>query len=186
MTHPRVTDSPERGLDSPTAGAPVGAPGLALALAGPLALGALIGLPLSAATAALEAGAVSALVVGLAATMVPALYIATALVGLAPAAGEFAACALAGLRSAGIAMLGFAAPAAFLIATSGPEATAALGGVALLGGVLLGLRSLYVRLLGDADSILGALLFFGWSAIALAVGARLFFETPAVSASMGG
>jgi hypothetical protein len=160
--------------------------GLALALAGPLALGALIGLPLSAAAAALEAGAVSALMLGLAATMVPALYIATALVGLAPGAGEFGAAVLAGLRSAGTAMLGLAAPAAFLVATSNIEAAAVIGGAALLGGTLIGLRRLYARLLGDADSILGAVLFIGWSAIALVVGGRLFFETPAVRASIGG
>ena len=169
-------DGARPGMD----GARVGARTLALAVSGPAALGAAIGARFGIAALATRAALTPAIVVGVTALMVPALYIAASLVGEAPPMGRFGAAAAAGLRAAGIAMLGLTGPALFLIGTArGTAAVWLVGGGALFAGVLVGLRALYRALFGEGLAPNLRLVVFGsWSAVAMAIGARLLVGAP--------
>src|SRR5207302_7618200 len=91
---------------------------LALALAGPLAAGAVLGLPGGASAVAGRGLGITAVLLGVAALTAPMLYVGVSLAGVAPAAATW----LKGGRRAAIAcgtlLLGVTPPLAFLLATS--------------------------------------------------------------------
>jgi hypothetical protein len=141
------------------------------ALGGPIAIGAIAGMHTGPFAIAHDAVAAPAIVFGVTALMIPALYIATAFAGIAPPARGFTAGVGEGLRACGVALLGLAAPAAFLAATAGSaEAAAVLGAAALVAAALVGLRALYVRLFGRGE-IVHRMIFAAWSGMALLLGA---------------
>jgi hypothetical protein len=145
--------------------------GALAALGGPVAIGAIAGMQTGPFAIAHDAVAAPAIVLGVTALMIPALYIATAFAGIAPPARGFASGVGDGLRACGVALFGLAAPAAFLAATTGSaEAAAALSAASLVAAVLVGLRALYIRLFGSGE-IVHRMIFAAWSAMALLLGA---------------
>jgi hypothetical protein len=145
--------------------------GALCALGGPIAIGAIAGMQSGPFAVAHDAVAAPAIVLGVTALMIPALYIATAFAGIAPPARGFTAGVGEGLRACGVALLGLVAPAAFLAATArSAEAAAALGAGSLVAAVLVGLRALYIRLF-DRGEVVHRMIFAAWSGLALLLGA---------------
>jgi hypothetical protein len=157
----------------------------ALAAAGPLVIGAILGLGGihgAGQTGALDALGAAALLplmlLGVTAAMIPALYIATSMAGAAPPAREVGRAVVRGFRSCGVAMLGLAAPAAFLLATTGGAGAAALlGGLIVCAGAFAGLRVLFAALFAEVlEPFIVRLVFGFWALVALGIGARMYAQ----------
>lgn len=148
------------------------------ALAGPVAIGAIAGLPRGLFGIAHEAVATPLTVLGVTALMLPALYIAMAFAGASVAGGTFARGAGRALAACGLTMLGLAAPCAFLTATAvSAGAAAAIGAAATTAGSLVGLHVLHRALLpAPAARASHSLVFAAWSSVALAIGALITFN----------
>lgn len=155
------------------------------AAAGPLVIGAILGL--GGIHGAGQAGALDALgaavilpliLAGVTAAMVPALYIATSIAGAAPPAREVGSAVVRGFRSCGVTMLGLAAPAAFLLATTqSPDAAALLGALIVCAGACAGLRVLFAALFAEVlEPITVRLVFAFWALVALGIGARMYVQ----------
>ena len=145
-----------------------------LAAGGPMAVGAALGMirgPLAVLPSVL---AMPAVLAGVAAVMIPALYIGAALAGVAPPARDVAGAVARAFRACGVVMLGLTAPALFLLATTHALATP-LGGAVLAAGVLAGLRVLFGDLFA-APSPLVACAFGAWSLVAMALGTHLYID----------
>ncbi|HEU5058558.1 MAG TPA: hypothetical protein VFU21_18625 [Kofleriaceae bacterium] len=142
------------------------------ALAGPVAIGAAIGQSLGPFAAAHHAIALPATIVGVAALVVPALYIGGALTGAAPPMGAFASAIGRALRALGVCLLGFTPPAAFLVATNpGVEAAELVGAGILAVAAAIALRTLYDQLFAGGRPLLHHKLLYGlWSALTLIIG----------------
>jgi hypothetical protein len=158
-------------------------PGYALPAAaalGPIALGAVIGSHLGPWTAAREAVLIPALIVGLTAVTVPALYIAMVATGSRLTAPGLARAVARGLEAIGIALLGLAGPLAFVLATAPVPRLGVLAGAAGLAvAALLGIQRVRVAIrtdAGGAASPIDSGLFLAWAAIALILGASLYFD----------
>lgn len=176
-----------------------------LALAGPMALGAVIGLRGGVAPMAMASLTLPAVLGGIAAMTIPALYIGSTLAGVAPPAPVAASAVVRAARANGVVLLGLAAPAAFLIATTTGGGGTAIGFLALGAAALASLRVVFAGMFpatprcvrcnvdhtGDGrfcsacgralDVDLGArvrvwAVFTAWSVVALALGARLMFD----------
>jgi hypothetical protein len=126
-----------------------------------------------------EAAMVTAIVVGLSVFMIPALYIATTLVGAAPSAQQVGSSAACALRAGGTLLLGLAPATVFLIATSETRLLVwILGFLALALAMLASLRILFSELFTTASARLRALpVFLIWAAVSLGLGAHLFART---------
>ena len=146
-----------------------------LAAAGPVAVGAAIGLPFGPFAVARQAIALPATIIGVAALVVPALYIGGALAGIAPPMKPFAGAVVAALRALGVCLLGLTPPAAFLIASNpGVEAAGLVGAGALVVAAAVALRTLYEGLFEPGRPLLHhKLLYVGWSGLTLLVGGLL-------------
>ncbi len=141
----------------------------ALAVSGPAALGLCAGLSTGPRLGPILG--VPAVVIGVTALMIPALYIATALAGVAPPLGRLARSASEALASFGLIGLGCGPALAFLVIT----ATAASAVEALLGGALLvasavGLRVLFANAFEGARA---GFVFVQWSLVTIGIGAHL-------------
>jgi hypothetical protein len=149
-----------------------------LALAGPMAIGAILGLQQGVQTLGpiRDSLVLPLVLLGVTAAMIPALYIATSLAGAAPPAQYVGAAVLRSLRACGITMLGLAAPAAFLLATSKSSALVILlGGAITAAGVLAGLRVLSADLFDHQRHTLSARVVFAiWALVSLSIGARMY------------
>jgi hypothetical protein len=151
---------------------------VAIAAAGPTALGAIISLRLANPAPAI---AIPAVVLGVAAATLPALYIATAVTGAAPPLDHVARAVGRALFALGLAALGLAAPLLFLTTTT-TDAGAAYGltSVALVTALAIGLRVLHRELWGPGlRTIALDLTFLAWAVSALIIGARLYAELAA-------
>src|SRR5688572_15395751 len=105
---------------------------LAAAAAGPIAIGAVLGLPFGLGRVAVQAAALPAIFAGVALVMAPALYIAASLVARpAPHARDVARSFLEGLRASGTMLIGLAAPTAFLLVTTRTQRGALVVGAAV-------------------------------------------------------
>lgn len=146
--------------------------GALCAVGGPVVIGTIVGMPSGPFAAGHGALATPAILFGVTALMVPALYIATAFAGVAPPARRFAGAIGDGLRVCGVALLGLAAPAGFLAATSETAAAASLAGAgALVASVLIGLRGLHRRLFADrSPDLVHLAIYGGWSLLAMTLG----------------
>jgi hypothetical protein len=147
--------------------------GAICAVGGPAAIGAIVGMQSGLFAAAHEALAAPAILFGVTALTIPALYIATAFARIAPPARRFARAVGEGLSGCGIALLGLAAPTAFLAATTGTAESASLvGAAAIAAAILVGMRALYLRLFeGAGTRIVHHIIYGCWSALALLLGA---------------
>jgi len=150
---------------------------VACAAAGPLAVGAVLALRLHDPAPFI---AVPAVVFAVAALTLPALYIATAVVGAAPPVGKVMRAVGRALCSLGLVMAGFAMPLLFLGASAGEGTAFALGAVTVAVSAVIALRVLHAALYEGAFPVTGrGLLFWTWAVIALVIGARLFGEMTA-------
>lgn len=146
--------------------------GLALAVGGPVACGALLAARTGAAS---PLAATPAIVFGVLAATGPALYIATAAVGGAPPLGRVLRGFVTGLGAFGIALAGLLLPAVFLALSSlAPATTVIVVTAALAGAAGVGLRRLAAELgpLGMGAS----LVFLGWAAATLGIAGRLWLD----------
>lgn len=155
--------------------------GLAVAIGGPTLIGALIGLGTGGGLAgAVQHGfTLTAIIVGVAALTLPALYVGAAMNGLAPPLRDAARASQAAMVDAGIVMLGLAPVLAFFALTASSGATVlVLVHLLLAIGLLIPMQALYVRVFADADRQHVALsLFAAWALVALAMGWKFFFDT---------
>jgi hypothetical protein len=162
---------------APDQGAPRPWQSMALAaLGGPVALGAIVGLEIGPLAALSKSLALPAVLAGVAAVMVPALYISATITGVAPPARDMARSLARGFRACGLVMLGLAAPALFLLATTQTSDVAVVvGGGVTAAGVLVGLRVLFADLF-ERGALLARAAFAVWSLVALIMGMRLYAE----------
>jgi len=146
---------------------------------GPVAVGAALGLPFGPRALLIEAAVVPAVVLGLTLLMLPALYIGTSLLGVAPPAGATVTTVGCALRASGTVLLGLAAPTAFLLATTtDPRLVRLLAVVVVAASVLCGLRILYLSMFHSRGTHLRALpVFVAWAFVCGAIGARLLTST---------
>jgi hypothetical protein len=146
---------------------------VACATAGPVALGGVLATRLASVEPVI---ALPAIVLGVTAVTVPALYIATAATGSAPSAERMASAVGRALAAIGLVLLGLATPVWFLVATSSEMFTAvALGSATLAAAALFGLAALYRTLFtGQVPSLVRDGLFLTWALVALVIGARLY------------
>ncbi|MBL8622440.1 MAG: hypothetical protein JNK64_14090 [Myxococcales bacterium] len=147
---------------------------VASAAAGPLAVGAVITLRVHDPAPLV---AVPAVVFAVAALTLPALYIATAVVGAAPPIGDVVRAVGRALHALGLVHLGLVLPLAFLVASSGPGTAFALGAITVATGAAIALKVLRAALFDDgAPAGRMVVLFWSWAAVALVIGGRLFGE----------
>jgi hypothetical protein len=146
-----------------------------LALSGPIALGAVLGLGSGSRAIFAQSLLLPCLVVGLTLALAPALYIGLSLAGGAPPALAVLGELRKGLMSTGIVMAGLSPAVAFLVVSSGARTGSVLLGIAVAGGAaLIGLRQLFRGLLDKTPSKERfALIFVPWAMIALALGTDL-------------
>ncbi|MBA2544695.1 MAG: hypothetical protein H0V17_33940 [Deltaproteobacteria bacterium] len=148
---------------------------LALAAAGPIAIGGVL---------ALRAGdpsplaATPAIVFGIAAATCPALYIAIAATKQAPTLAGVVRALGTSFGAFGIALAGLVLPALFLSLSSTSEITTfAVCSVVLGGAAVLAM----VRLAGELapKTFMGGLVCFVWAAATLGIAGRLWFDLAA-------
>ena len=153
--------------------------GLFVAGAGPLLMGAVLGLPAGAAGMLRQGWMLPAVVFGVAALMAPALYIGMSLVGVSPPAAEVAKAFAESLRACGTVLAGLAPATAFLLATAdGDWAVWVFGIAAVASAALLGVRRLFNELRTREASLLRSLpLYLAWALVSLGLGLHFFLQT---------
>jgi len=152
--------------------APISKSSLLLTLAGPLAVGAIMGTKHGVLSVGLCALLVPASIFGVALIMAPVLYIGLTLLGAAPSARAVGEAMLGALKASGLVMLGLS-PALISLSSSVPSEASSLvlGTLALMVAVLIGVRALFGKLLGPARSWLRALPVVAvWTPVALGLG----------------
>ncbi len=155
------------------------------AVAGPATAGLCYGLATDLPTALHLAALLPALVLGVAALMIPALYVGSALAGVAPPGRAFARAALDALDDLGVTLLGLSPALAFLVvAAQHASWSAVFELIAVATAVGLALRSLYLRLFSTpaadddvsppllAHHLRALPLFGGWSLVSVGLGLR--------------
>jgi len=153
---------------------------IALAAAGPVAVGGILAARAHDASPMLAAPAI---VFGVVAATGPALYIATAAAGNAPQLAAVIRAFGVALGAFGLALAGLLLPAAFLSLSSVSVATtltATSGAVAIAG--YLGLRRLATELkahspdAGIQPSLVGGVVFLVWAVTTAAIAGRLWWD----------
>lgn len=141
-------------------------------------LGAAAGIDRGVFAVVHDAAALPASVALVAMVLVPALYIATSMMGLAIGLSDLGAAVVAGLRACGVAALGLVAPMLFLLVTTANSAASrVLVSAVLLFVAVLGLRAIHARLYGEAGRAPGiAALYLLWSLIFLGIGAKVAMQ----------
>jgi hypothetical protein len=147
---------------------------IAVAAAGPVFLGAVLSARLGAPTPVV---ALPLVVAGLTALTVPALYIASAAIGAAPAPHVIAGAVGRALAALGAALCGLAVPLAFLAWSASATTGVVLGSLALVVAAGFALGALYRSLFaGQSASFSRDALFAVWATVALGIGARLYVD----------
>lgn len=149
----------------------------ACAIGGPIAAGAVLGLPLGAAALATRATMLPAIYFGVMALMVPALYIAITMVGRAPPAHEVAVAVGRAARACGLVWLGLAPAAAFVLTSIQGRDVIAAGGTAIVwAGVVIALRVLWDELAMWRAPWGSQGIFIVWALVAQGIGGRLVVD----------
>lgn len=150
---------------------------LALAVAGPVAIGGLLAIRAASIT---PLAAAPAIVFGVVAATSPALYIATAALGAAPPLAQVARAFAVALAAFGVALAGLVLPAAFLSLSSlSPTTTIAVATGALAAAAVLALRRLARELAAPGGSWLASVVFLVWAAATAGIGGRLWLDLAA-------
>jgi hypothetical protein len=148
---------------------------LALAAAGPVAIGAILALRFQTPS---PLGMVPAITFGVVGVTSPALYIATAISGDAPTLAQMARALQLSLGAFGIALAGLILPAAFLSLSSIESITTiGVATVALAGAAVLALVRLAVELGREkpTTSLLRVFVFGAWTIATIGIAARLWW-----------
>ncbi len=150
-----------------------------LAIGGPVAMGAVIGMQFNLFFLVREAAILPLIVCGVAIMMIPVLYIGLNLVDVAPSVRQVAMAVLRGARISGVVLLGLVPPTIFLLATTQNGVLVNwLGATLLATAACAALRVLYMDLFGGQSvSIRAASLFAAWSLVSMGIGASLYFDT---------
>ncbi|MBA3464520.1 MAG: hypothetical protein H0T46_31605 [Deltaproteobacteria bacterium] len=148
---------------------------LALAAAGPIAIGGILAVHGTSPTPLV---AVPAVVFGVVAATAPALYIATAAAGTAPSLATVVRAFGVAIGAFGIALAGLLLPAAFLsLSSTSPSTTFVVATAALGGAGLLALRRLGKELApARVTSLTSGTVFLVWSAATLGIAGRLWWD----------
>jgi|GEM_PF-2173764 len=149
---------------------------LALAAAGPVAIGAILAMRFQTASPVAMVPAITFGVVGVTS---PALYIATAVSGDAPTLAQMARSLRVSLGAFGIALAGLILPAAFLSLSSIENmTTVGVVTVALAGAAVLALVRLAVELGREkpTTSLLRLFVFGAWTIATIGIAARLWWS----------
>lgn len=145
---------------------------VALAAAGPLALGGVLAARTGDPT---PLAAVPAIVFGVVAATAPALYIAIAAAGDAPPLGRVARAFAIAIGAFGLALAGLVLPAAFLSLSSlSPVTTSVVVSAALGGAALLGMRRLASEL--ETTTLTSLVVIVVWAAATLGIAGRLWYD----------
>jgi hypothetical protein len=157
---------------------PIRALDLARMFLGPASAGLSIGLRSGVATSLMKAMELPLVLGAVAVLMVPALYIAGALVGIAPSARALLSHAIDAMKTGSVVLVGLAPASAFLTITSADPAIAAPLGLAALGlAAVVAFRSLYRGMFEDLEEHGRALiLFFAWAFVATGIGGKLVYS----------
>jgi hypothetical protein len=145
---------------------------LTLAVAGPLAIGAILA---GRAEDVAPLAAVPAIVFGVLAATSPALYIAIAATGDAPPLRTVARAIGIALGAFGVALAGLVLPVAFL-SFSSINVTTTIGvcSAALAGAGVLAARRLASEL--DSRSVVARLVFYVWTLATVGIAGRLWWD----------
>mgnify|MGYP003631980566 CR=1 FL=1 len=158
-----------------------GGPGAALFIGvlGCAGLGATAGIDSGMFAVAHDAAVLPMAVALLTVLLVPALFVAASLSGLAIRLPDLGSAVAEGLRASGIASLGLIGPVLFLLASTDSSAVSRLlVSAVLLFVAVLGLRAIYVRLFRDAlPFVTGLVLYLCWSLVFLGIGAKVVLQT---------
>jgi hypothetical protein len=147
------------------------------AIGGPVAAGAVLGLPLGVTALAARATMLPAIYFSVMALMVPALYIGITLIGRAPPAREIAVAVGRAARACGLVWLGVAPAAAFVLTSIQGRDVIAAGGMAMIWvGVAIALRVLWDELGMFQAPVPAKLLFIAWAVVAQGIGGRMVVE----------
>lgn len=145
---------------------------LALAAAGPIAIGGVLALRAGDAS---PVAATPAIVFGIAAATCPALYIAIAATKGGPTLAEVARALATACGAFGIALAGLILPALFLSLSSTSELTTVAVCSAVLGGAaLIAMIRLVIEL--SPRTFGAAVVWFAWSLATLGIAGRLWFD----------
>ena len=146
-----------------------------LGLAGPIALGAVLGLGAGVRTMLTQSVLLPCLIVGLTLSLVPALYIGLSLTGSAPPPWKGAAVVAKALVASGIVMAGLSPAVSFLVVSASARGyDRDLGFLVAGSAALVGMRQLASGLLESTPRRERSMLVFAaWSLVALSLGADL-------------
>lgn len=155
-----------------------GRAGAVAAALGPFAAGACLAAPGGPLLMAKIGAAMLLITAGVAALMLPALYIASAFVGAGGSARQLIHAAASALVDSGALLLGLAPALLFLVTTSTSELAAVLLFHAALGlATVIALRGLYARAFGgSAGALLAVPLFVLWSLVGVGLAEHLVFQ----------
>jgi hypothetical protein len=163
---------------------------LAIALAGPILEGAILGLRAGPRAMLVFGLGLPAIVAAVTLLTTPTLYVGGAVVGDRRSLGEVAAAAGRALHALGLALLGLAPLSLLLAATLPAPAVVPAQGVALLlVGLMIALHRLSselgVQVATGPRRRAGQLLFTGYTAVTFIIGARLFHDLALFSERFG-
>lgn len=151
---------------------------LLLMAGGPALIGASMGIPLGFSSVLHRAITLPAIVIGLSFLMISTLYIFSAMAQIAPDPSKVLTETMKALLIAGTAMFGFALPLLFLVSTSSSGIVQSVfGPLAILVGLCLGLRSLYLSLFTGHAHHKALPIFIFWSLTCMGIGLKLMTST---------
>jgi len=158
-----------------TAPETIGVQTVAIALAGPAALGACTGLMASPSTTLVLALSLPMVVLGVGLITMPGFYVATALMGFAPRANTMLGTALLACKDLGVVMLGLT-PALLLTVSSLPNSEQALiaGTLAMYVASIVGVRAFYHRLVETFEDARIIPLYIGWVLLSAGLGWQFY------------
>jgi hypothetical protein len=154
--------------------------GVGWLLAGPVVLGAVLGLPWGWTAMLYEAAMLPSVLFGTTLLMLPALYIGATILGVAPSIHVVLRSFGRGLTATGSLLLGFSPLCAFLLLTNPTDVIWAwlLGAGTLTVSLWIGLRALQEEMFATNEKgYLWWPLFWGWALVALLIGERLFSQS---------
>lgn len=157
------------------ASAPVTARALSVALAGPAALGAIIGLKLSLGTALMMGLTLPLVCLGVGVMTLPGFYVACSLLGIVPRAQVMGRIAVWGARDLGLVMLGLSPAMLLVIASlSSVDEAVVVGSLGVVASAMFGARALFHRLMDERRDMRLFLVFLAWMVLSAGLGWELY------------
>lgn len=156
-----------------------------LAAGGLLALGAGVGLKAGVATTGVMALLLPASALAVGAATLPGLYIASALLGVAPPLDRLLREVVRAVADQSAAALGLTpALVCLVVASDSADEALVLATLAVILCALLGLRALYRRVIAPAEDLRALLLFGLWAALCVAFGWQVYLKALSLSGGL--